>query len=148
METSKGLVVIRLFRKFAPATVANFMELCEKGFYNGLTFHRVEPGFCIQGGCPNGNGSGFYVDPTTKKPKFIGLEISPNLKHNTAGVVAMARIGKNPISASSQFYITLAPAARLDGHYSIFGGVVSGMEAVRGIAVGDRILSLKIQEQP
>lgn len=146
IETSKGAITIRLFRKFAPATVASFQELVQKGFYNGLSFHRVEPGFVIQGGCPHGNGSGLYIDPGTNKPRFLNLEVSPSLKHNAPGVVAMARFPKNPNSASCQFYITLAAAPQLDMKYSIFGGVVSGMEVVNQIAKGDKIVSIRIQE--
>ena len=147
IETSKGPITIRLFRKYAPATVANFVDLIQKGFYNGLTFHRVEPGFVIQGGCPQGNGSGLYMDQATNKPRFINLETSPNLKHNSPGVVAMARFGKNPNSASCQFYITLAPTPQLDMKYGVFGGVVGGMEVVNQIAKGDRIVTIRLQEQ-
>ena len=147
MTTSKGEITIRLFRKFAPNTVANFIELAQKGFYNGLSFHRVEPGFVIQGGCPNANGSGLYIEPDTNKPRFLNLELSPSLKHNAPGVVAMANFGKNPNSASCQFYITLSAQPKLDNKYSIFGGVVSGMDVVNRIAIGDKIVSLKIEEQ-
>src|SRR4030095_5940390 len=147
LETSKGTITIRLFRKFAPATVAHFIDLVDKGFYNGLTFHRREPGFVIQGGCPNGNGSGLYMDPATNKPKFVNLETHPSLRHNAPGVVALARFGRNPNSGSCQFYITLAACPQLDNKYSIFGGIVSGMEVVRQIMIGDKILSIKIQDQ-
>ncbi|HEY9784891.1 MAG TPA: peptidylprolyl isomerase [Candidatus Obscuribacterales bacterium] len=147
IETNKGVITIRLFRKFAPRTVAHFTELVQKGFYNGLTFHRVEPGFVIQGGCPNGNGSGLYIDPQTNKPKMLMFEPSPSLTHNAPGVVAMARFPKNPSSASCQFYITLAPQPRLDGQYNIFGGVISGMDVVHKIAIGDKMLSLSVREQ-
>jgi len=146
IETAKGTIVVRLFQKFAPATVANFVDLVQRGFYNGLAFHRVEPGFCIQGGDPNGNGSGFFIDPATKQPRFISLELSPKLKFNAPGVVAMARFGKNPNTASCQFFITLSPQSRLDGLYSIFGGVVNGMDVVNRIAIGDRINSIKIMD--
>jgi len=146
IETSKGVITIRLFRRYAPATVANFVDLVQKGFYNGLSFHRVEPGFVIQGGCPQGNGSGLYIDPATNKPRFINLETSPNLKHNSPGVVAMARFGKNPNSASCQFYITLAPTPQLDMKYGVFGGVVGGMEVVHAIAKGDKIVSIRMQQ--
>lgn len=146
MQTSKGTIVIRLFAKLAPNTAANFIELAKKGFYNGLTFHRVEPGFVIQGGCPNGNGSGLYIDPSTNKPRFLNLEINPNLRHNAPGVVAMANFGKNPNSASCQFYITLTAQPRLDNRYSIFGGVVDGMDVVNHIVVGDKIVSISIEE--
>lgn len=147
METSKGTITIRLFQKLAPLTVAHFLELVNKGFYDGLTFHRVEPGFVIQGGCPNGNGSGLYIDPKTTKPKFLSLETHSHLRHNAPGVVAMARFGRNPDSASCQFYITLAPQPQLDDKYAIFGGVVSGIEAVKQIAIGDKILSIKVLAQ-
>jgi cyclophilin family peptidyl-prolyl cis-trans isomerase len=147
LETSKGTIMIRLFRKQAPRTVAHFMEMVQNGFYNGLTFHRVEPGFVIQGGCPNGDGSGLYSDPKTGKPKMCPLETSGQLSHNAAGVVAMARFPKNPNSASCQFYITLQPQPRLDHQYSIFGGVVSGLDAVQRIQKGDKIMSVSLREQ-
>jgi peptidyl-prolyl cis-trans isomerase B (cyclophilin B) len=147
LETSKGVITIRLFRHLAPKTVANFMDLVTKGFYNGLTFHRVEQGFVIQGGCPYGTGTGLYIDPASHQPRFIPLEVSPSLRHNAPGVVAMARFGKSPSSASCQFYITLAPAPNLDNQYGIFGGVIRGMDVVNRIAKGDKILSVSLQEQ-
>ncbi len=148
MQTTKGLIVIRLFRKFAPQTVSHFSTIAQTGFYNGLTFHRVVPGQIIEGGCPNGNGSGFYTDAATKKPRFIGLETSTALKHNAAGVVGLTRIGRSAFSSSSQFYITLAPQPTRDGLTSIFGGIVSGMDVVNQIQPGDKIISIQIQEQP
>jgi cyclophilin family peptidyl-prolyl cis-trans isomerase len=150
IETEKGTIVIRLFRKLAPKTVANFIDLSGKGFYNNLIFHRVEPGFCIQTGCPRGDGSGVYFEPGSdgKQIRMIPLEVSDKLKHNAAGVVAMARFPKNPNTASCQFYITLAPQSRLDGQYSIFGGVISGMDVVNKIAKGDKMLTVTVQEQP
>lgn len=147
METAKGVITIRLFRKQAPKTVAHFMEMVQAGFYNGLTFHRVEPGFVIQGGCPNGDGSGLYNDPKTGKPKMVPLETSGQLSHNAPGVVAMARFPKNPNSGSCQFYITLQPQPRLDHQYSIFGGVLNGMDVVQQIQKGDKILSVSLREQ-
>jgi len=148
IETEKGTIVIRLFRKLAPKTVANFIDLSGKGFYNNLIFHRVEPGFCIQTGDPHGNGSGVYFEPDGKNIRMIPLEACLELKHNAPGVVAMARFPKNPNSASCQFYITLAPQPRLDGQYSIFGGVISGMDVVNKIAKGDKMLTVTVQEQP
>lgn len=145
IETSKGPITIRLFRKLAPRTVAQFTELSAKGFYNGLTFHRVEKGFVVQGGCPNGNGSGLYMDGN--KPKMLMLESNQALHHNAPGVVAMARFPKNPNSGSCQFYITLAPQPKLDGQYSIFGGVISGMEVVHQIAIGDKMNTVSVREQ-
>lgn len=146
IETDKGNITIRLFRKLAPITCENFIDLVTKGFYNGLTFHRVEPGFCIQGGCPNGTGTGLYIPPGTGQPRFLPLEISPQLRHNSAGVVAMARFGSSPNTASCQFYITLAPKPNLDNQYAVFGGVLTGMDVVNSIAKGDHIKSISVQE--
>ncbi|MBK6798323.1 MAG: peptidylprolyl isomerase [Acidobacteria bacterium] len=102
IETGKGTIKFELYEDLAPVTTANFIELAGRNFYDGLNFHRVEPGFVIQGGCPLGNGMG-------GSDKKIQLEVSPNLKHGDAGAVAMAR-SSDPNSASSQFYITLGPA--------------------------------------
>ncbi len=130
IETDKGTIKFRLYEKDAPITTANFIELANKKFYDGLTFHRVVPGFVIQGGDPKGDGSGGSRDT-------IPLEISPNLKH-TLGAVAMARTN-DPNSASSQFYITLAPQQGLDGAYAVFGQVISGQNVVNQIRIGDRM---------
>src|SRR5271168_3820626 len=105
METTKGTIKIQVLKTDAPITSDNFLDLVQRGFYNGLTFHRYEPGFVIQGGDPKGNGTG-------GSGKNIKLEIAPRLKHDTAGVIAMAR-SANPDSASSQFYFTLAAAPHL-----------------------------------
>jgi len=129
IETNKGTIKFILHEDLAPITAANFIELAEKNFYDGLKFHRVEPGFVIQGGCPYGTGTG-------GSGKNIKLEISPNLKHGDAGAVAMAR-SNDPNSASSQFYITLAPTPFLDGNYAVFGRVTEGLDAVRAIRVDD-----------
>ncbi len=142
IDTVKGQITIRLFKKYAPQTVFAFIDMVNKGFYNGLTFHRVEPGFVIQGGCPKGNGSGMYIDPQTGKERMLMLETSPYLKHNAAGVVAMARFPKNQHSASCQFYITLQPQPRLDNQYTIFGGVLQGLDVVSKIQIGDQIKSI------
>ncbi len=147
IETDKGTITIHLFASLAPKTVSNFKDLVDKGFYNGLTFHRVEPGFCIQGGCPNGDGSGVYFEPDGQKMRFVELEVNSSLRHNVAGVVAMAHFPKNPNTASCQFYITLSPQPSLDGKYSIFGGVTDGMAVVNKIAKGDKINRITIQEQ-
>jgi len=146
IETNKGTIQIRLFRKYAPKTVDNFMDLVSRGFYNGLTFHRVEPGFCIQGGDPNGTGSGVFLDPQTHQARFLPLEISPNLKHNAAGVVAMAR-SQSQDSGSCQFYITLAAQPSLDNQYTVFGGVIDGMNVVNSIQKGDKIMSISLLAQ-
>lgn len=146
IETNKGTIAIRLFKQYAPKTVEAFTEMVNQGFYNGLLWHRVEPGFVIQGGCPNGNGSGLYIDPKTNQPRMLMLESSPLVKHNAPGVVAMARFPKNPNSASCQFYITLQAQPSLDFKYTVFGGVISGMDVVQRIQKGDKMESIRIQE--
>lgn len=147
IETNRGTIAIRLFRQYAPKTVEAFTEMVNSGFYNGLLWHRVEPGFVIQGGCPNGNGSGLYIDPKTNQPRMLMLESSPMVKHNMPGVVAMARFPKNPNSASCQFYITLGPQPNLDFKYTIFGGVISGLDVVSRIQKGDKMESIRVQPQ-
>jgi cyclophilin family peptidyl-prolyl cis-trans isomerase len=129
IETSKGTIKFVLYEDLAPITAGNFIELAGRNFYDGLTFHRVEKGFVIQGGCPNGTGTG-------GSGNHIPLEVTPNLKHGDAGAVAMAR-SSAPNSASSQFYITLGPAAFLDGNYAVFGRVTEGLDVVQSIRVGD-----------
>jgi cyclophilin family peptidyl-prolyl cis-trans isomerase len=146
IDTAKGSIKIQLFRRYAPKTVDNFMDLVSRGFYNGLCFHRVEPGFCIQGGDPNGNGSGIFLDPQTRQARFLPLEASPSLKHNAPGVVAMAH-SQSLDSGSCQFYITLAPEPTLDGQYTIFGGVIDGMNVVNSIEKGDKIMSISLLAQ-
>jgi peptidyl-prolyl cis-trans isomerase B (cyclophilin B) len=135
IDTDRGDIVVELYATEAPKTVANFEKLSKDGFYNKLTFHRVEPGFVVQGGDPAGNGSG---GPGYELP----AEISPTEKH-LRGTLAMARRGDqvNPDrkSSGSQFYICLAPAPFLDGQYTVFGGVVRGMDVVDQIKVGDHI---------
>lgn len=145
VQTTKGPITIRLFRQLAPNTVNNFVDLVSKGFYNNLTWHRVVPGFCIQTGCPKGDGSGGYTDPATGQERRVNLEINPRLRHNAAGVVAMARFGNDMNSASSQFYITLSAQPHLDQKYSIFGGVIGGMDTVMRITTADRILGVSMQ---
>lgn len=136
IETNKGNITIELNEDKAPITASNFIDLVEQGFYNGLTFHRYEPGFVIQGGCPHGTGTGGYTDPKTGRERRIKLEVSKELPHGAAGAVAMAR-SQNPDSASCQFYITLGPAAFLDMNYAVFGRVVDGMDTVNQIRRGD-----------
>lgn len=131
-----GEIKIDFFPADAPKTVENFITLANKGFYDGLTFHRVEPGFVVQGGDPKGNGTG---GPGYK----VKAEFNKN-PHNR-GAVAMAR-SNDPDSAGSQFYIVLAPANFLDGKYTVFGTVTSGMDVVDKIRVGDKMKSVKIVE--
>jgi len=135
IETTKGTIKFRLFEKDAPITASNFIMLASKKFYDGLTFHRIEPGFVIQGGDPLGTGAGGAKDT-------IELEINPKLKH-TLGAVAMARSSEKN-SASSQFYITLAPQPFLDGKYAVFGQVTSGQDVVSKIRKGDKMAKVYI----
>ncbi len=135
ITTPHGEIRIELFATQAPKTVANFKKLATEGFYDGLTFHRVEPGFVVQGGDPAGNGTG--------GPGYtVEAAIDPSLKH-LPGTVAMARLGDraNPErrSSGSQFYICLGAAPHLDGAYTVFGKVVAGMENVQKIRRGDRM---------
>ncbi len=114
-----------LYEDVAPITVENFEKLANKGFYDGLKFHRVSPGFMIQGGCPLGNGTGgpgYQI-----KGEFSANGVKNDLKH-TRGVISMAR-AMNPDSAGSQFFIMVADAPHLDGQYAAFGKVTEGMEA-------------------
>ena len=145
IQTNHGSITIELFEDKAPITAANFIDLVERGFYNGLKFHRYEPGFVIQGGDPRGNGTGGFMDPETKRERRIKLEVSPELKHGEAGGVAMAR-SQSPDSASCQFYITLGPAAFLDMNYAVFGRVVEGMDAVKLLRAGDSMTSVTLSE--
>jgi peptidyl-prolyl cis-trans isomerase B (cyclophilin B) len=146
IETSKGRITIELYEDKAPATAANFIDLVERGFYNGLKFHRYEPGFVIQGGDPQGDGTGGFRDPETGRERRIKLEVSPELKHGAAGAVAMAR-SQDPNSASCQFYITLGPAAFLDMNYAVFGRVLDGMDAAKQIRAGEVMTSVKMSEE-
>jgi peptidyl-prolyl cis-trans isomerase B (cyclophilin B) len=144
LETSKGPIKIQLFNTEVPTTAGNFLDLVKRGFYDGLTFHRYEPGFVIQGGCPEGSGTGGFKDPTTNQKRHIPLEVKPNLKHDQAGMVAMAR-ANDPDSASSQFYITLAPASFLDMKYAVFGKVIDGLPAALELRKGDKITKATAQ---
>ena len=110
IETDKGTFTVELYEDKAPITAGNFIDLVERGFYDGLTFHRYEPNFVIQGGDPEGSGRGGFIDPQTGRERRIKLEVSRDLPHGEAGALAMARTNI-PDSASSQFYITLGPAA-------------------------------------
>lgn len=141
IKTAKGDIVVSLDAANAPQHVNNFIYLSQQGFYDGLTFHRVEPGFVIQGGDPLGSGQG---GPGYQVPGEF------DLKH-IEGALAMARLGDaaNPErkSSGSQFYITLAPTPFLDGQYSVFGKVEQGMDVAQSIAVGDVIEQIIVEEQ-
>lgn len=138
LETEKGNVAFELYPDFAPQTVANFVELVNSGFYNkyNMKFHRVVPGFVVQTGDPTGTGAG-------GSKKTIPLESKNKLSHNAKGIVAMAR-GFDPNSATSQFYITLAPQTSLDGKYTIFGKVISGLAVLDKIEVGDMLYGIRM----
>ena len=125
-----GVIEAELYPEIAPITVKNFEDLVEKRFYDGLIFHRVIPGFMIQGGCPRGNGTG---GPGYEiKGEFAANGVKNDLKH-TRGLLSMAR-AMDPDSAGSQFFIMHADAPHLDGQYAAFGKVTSGMEVVDQIA--------------
>lgn len=124
--TNKGVFVAEMFEDKAPLTTKNFIELVEKGFYDGIIFHRVIDGFMIQGGDPTGTGMG---GPGYK----IKDEFGEGLKHDDEGILSMANAGPN--TGGSQFFITLAPTPWLNGHHAIFGKVVEGMDVVRLIGV-------------
>ena len=126
-----GKIELELDRKNAPITVDNFVSLVKSGFYDGLTFHRIAPGFVIQGGDPNGDGSG--GSDKNIKGEFKTNGVNNNISH-VRGVISMAR-SKDPNSASSQFFITLSDNCTfLDGQYAAFGKVTSGMDVVDRIA--------------
>jgi cyclophilin family peptidyl-prolyl cis-trans isomerase len=145
IETDKGQITVELYEDKAPITAGNFIDLIERGFYNGLTFHRYEPGFVIQGGCPRGTGTGGFTDPATGRERRIKLEVSPELKHGEAGAVAMAR-SNDPNSASCQFYITLGPAAFLDMNYAVFGRVTDGLDVAKQLRAGDKMTGVTLSE--
>ncbi|HEY3347298.1 MAG TPA: peptidylprolyl isomerase [Nitrospirota bacterium] len=141
VHTEKGDIVISFLDNDAPKHVANFKKLTAEGFYNGLTFHRVEPNFVIQGGDPKGNGMGGpgYTIPAEIKAPHID------------GAVAAARLGDmaNPErkSSGSQFYICLGPQHFLDNQYTVFGQVIEGMDVARKITRGDKMISVKLEER-
>ncbi|GAB4150587.1 MAG: peptidylprolyl isomerase [Cyanobacteria bacterium J069] len=135
METAKGTITIDLFDQDAPNTVKNFVDLSNKGFYDGLNFHRVIPDFVIQGGCPNGDGRG--------GPGYtIKCETAGNPHKHQAGSLSMAHAGKD--TGGSQFFICHSPQAHLDGKHTVFGKT-EDMDVVNAIRPGDKILSVKIE---
>ncbi|MFZ0677205.1 peptidylprolyl isomerase [Candidatus Binatus sp.] len=142
IDTERGTIVLELYPESAPKTVANFETLVNKGFYNGLTWHRVVPDFVIQGGDPDGTGAGGpgYTVPAEIKEKHL------------RGSLATARQGDevNPTRASSgsQFYICLQPQPGLDGQYTVFGGVIKGMDAVDQIQKGDHMKKITLAKEP
>jgi peptidyl-prolyl cis-trans isomerase B (cyclophilin B) len=138
MKTSKGDIKLRLFADKTPVTVANFVNLSQKGFYDGLSFHRVIPEFMIQGGCPRGNGTG--------GPGYrFEDECRPDLKHDTPGKLSMANAG--PGTNGSQFFITHVETPWLDGRHTVFGEVLGedDQAVVDAIVAGDTIESIELE---
>lgn len=135
VDTTKGTIKFKFYSEDAPNTSRRIAELINSGFYNGLTFHRVVPGFVIQGGDPVGNGTG--GSGTNLKAEF-------NSRKHVEGTVAMAR-AQDPDSADSQFYISLGTHPHLDKSYTVFGMVIEGMDVVRRIQIGDRMTSVVIR---
>lgn len=140
ISTEKGDMKAELYENETPGTVANFVNLAQKQFYDGLTFHRVIPGFVIQGGCPAGDGTG--------GPGYtIPCETSAPRQRHDRGVLSMAHRGKN--TGGSQFFICMDRAAtqHLDGVHTCFGRVIEGCEVIDDIRPGDLILSIQITEE-
>ena len=147
IETEFGDMVAELYPEIAPLTVANFVKLAKEGFYNGLTFHRIISGFMIQGGCPEGTGTG--GPGHSIKGEFSANGIENNLKHSR-GVLSMAR-SQSPNSAGSQFFIMHADSPHLDGQYAAFGKLTDGFDVLDKIAetrVTDRNGSVPKSSQP
>ncbi len=138
IETPRGDIRIELFGDKVPKTVDNFEKLVNKGFYNGLQFHRVIKDFMVQTGCPKGDGTG---GPGYK----FGDEFHRDLKHDGPGVLSMANAGPN--TNGSQFFITHVATPWLDGKHSVFGRVVEGQDVVDSIKQGDKITSITIADE-
>lgn len=139
IQTEKGTMKITFYEEDAPKNVANFIQLAEKGFYDGLTFHRVIPDFMIQGGCPKGNGTGgpgYHVD----------CELDGELQHHDRGVLSMAHAGRN--TGGSQFFIchNRNNTQHLDRNHTCFGKVTDGLEIIDQIRAGDKITKIIIHE--
>ena len=140
--TAKGTMKVEFYEKDAPGTVKNFCDLANKGFYNGLTFHRVIPGFVVQGGCPKGNGSG--------GPGYtIKCELTGGNQYHDKGVLSMAKTAM-PNTGGSQFFIVLSrdQTAHLDRKHTCFGKVTEGLDIVDQIRQGDVIEKVTIHDAP
>ncbi len=138
LKTSKGNIKVRLFADKTPLTVANFVNLAKRGYYDGLSFHRVIADFMIQGGCPHGTGTG--------GPGYrFEDECTPALKHDAPGKLSMANAG--PGTNGSQFFITHVATPWLDGRHTVFGEVVDGADqgVVNAIQVGDTIIGIELE---
>jgi peptidyl-prolyl cis-trans isomerase B (cyclophilin B) len=141
MKTNRGDIHLELFDEQAPLTAANFVNLARRGFFDGLTFHRVIADFMIQGGCPTGTGTG--------GPGYqFEDEFVPALKHDRPGILSMANAG--PKTNGSQFFITHVPTPHLDGKHTVFGAVVgpADQQVVKSIRQGDRIEQVILEDAP
>lgn len=135
IETDRGTIEIELYEKDAPGTVANFEKLAKKGYYDGLSFHRVVPNFVIQGGCPKGTGTG--------GPGWtIKCETANNPRKHGKGSLSMAHAGKD--TGGSQFFITHRATPHLDGVHTVFGQVTKGQDVVDAIRAGDRMKKVTV----
>jgi peptidyl-prolyl cis-trans isomerase B (cyclophilin B) len=135
MKTSRGEIAATLFASKVPMTVANFLNLCSSGYYNGVTFHRVIQDFMIQGGDPTGTGRG--------GPGYrFADEFDRSLRHSKPGIFSMANAG--PGTNGSQFFITHVPCPHLDGRHSVFGEVTAGQDVVNAVRQGDKIEGVEI----
>ena len=137
IHTVKGDMKVEFFEKDAPNTVKNFIDLSEKGFYDGLTFHRVIPNFVIQGGCPDGTGAGgpgYHID----------CELDGDNQYHDRGVLSMAHAGRN--TGGSQFFIchSRQNTAHLDRNHTVFGKIVEGLDVIDQIRQGDKITSIEV----
>ena len=146
IHTPKGVMKVEFYEKDAPNTVKNFIELAEKGFYDGLSFHRVIPDFVIQGGCPNSR-EGAKGMPGTGGPGYkIDCELSGENQYHDRGVLSMAHAGRN--TGGSQFFVchSRRNTAHLDRNHTCFGKVVEGLEVIDQIKAGDRIEKIVVNE--
>ncbi len=157
IKTSKGPITVKLYGKDAPIHVGNFVELAKKGFYDGIKFHRYEPGFVVQGGDPKTKeftaeqvaeevATGYSQFGTGGPGYVIKGEFDPKTNPNkhVIGALGMARTN-DPDSAGSQFYFALQPLPQLDGSYTVFGQVTEGLEAMQQLRVGDEIISVELK---
>jgi len=138
ITTDKGQIKIELFTEQAPETAGNFIKLVKDGFYDGLRFHRVIPDFMIQGGCPQGAGTGGPGYTFNDEPGALAM------KHDKPGILSMANAGPN--TNGSQFFITHVPCPHLDGKHGVFGQVLEGQDVVDAIQQGDKMKKVEIHE--
>ncbi len=135
IETEKGDLVLELFAEDVPVTVDNFVKLAQDGFYDGLTFHRVEPNFVVQGGCPVGDGTG-----------GPGYRFDDEITHHAHVTGALSMANSGPNTNGSQFFITYAPQPHLDGKHTVFGQLIEGMDVLERIEVGDVMTGVTIHD--